>query len=183
MPLAPVPPLRTPRLTVREIVAADLADLMAVNGDPEVTRFLPYATWTGPDDALAWHRRMEALVAAGGTRQLVMGLNEDASVVGTVLLFKHDEGSRRVELGYTLARAHWGRGLAREALAAVLTHAFGAMGLRRVEAEVDPANLASNALLARLGFTREGLLRDKYEVKGRTYGVHAWGLLAGEWVA
>lgn len=181
MALPPVPPLSTPRLTVREIVATDLPDLLAVNGDPAVTHFLPYATWQGPADAQAWFDRMATLVAGGGARQLVMGLNEDASVIGTVLLFKHDEGSRRIELGYTLARRHWGRGLAREALSAVLDHAFGPLGLRRVDAEVDPDNLASNALLQRLGFTHEGLLRDKYEGKGRTYGVNAWGLLAHEW--
>lgn len=181
MPLPALPPLRTARLTVRPLADADLGDLMAVNGDPEVMRFLPYATWTTPADVQAWATRMGALEVAGGTRQLVVALDEAGPVIGTVLLFKHDEGSRRVELGYTLARAHWGRGLAREALAAVLTHAFGPLGLRRVDAEVDPDNLASNALLQRLGFTHEGLLRDKYEVRGRVYGVNAWGLLAPEW--
>ncbi len=55
-------------------------------------------------------------------------------------------------------------------------------GLRRLEAEVDPANVASGALLRSLGFTHEGRLRQRWTGKGRTYDVDAFGLLAGELV-
>ena len=59
--------------------------------------------------------------------------------------------------------------------------AFGAMGMRRVEAEVDAGNDASNALLRRPGFVHEGVLRERRVAKGRAYGVHVYGLLASEW--
>ncbi len=180
MPL-PTPDVETDRLRVRPLQPADLSDLLAVNGDPEVTRFLPYATWAGHEDAASWLHRMQALRDAGTGVQLVVQQRADDRVIGTVLLFKFDAPSARVELGYVLGRAHWGRGLMHEALSAVIDHAFGVGGLRRIEAEVNPANLASDRLLAALGFTLEGRARQRWVAKGSTYDTHLHGLLAAEW--
>src|SRR6185436_12127295 len=68
MPLPSLDSVVTPRLVLREIRADDLPDLMEVNGDPEVTRFLPYATWESPADAAAWLERMNKLAATGSAR-------------------------------------------------------------------------------------------------------------------
>jgi [ribosomal protein S5]-alanine N-acetyltransferase len=171
----------SPRLSLRRVVEADLPDLLLVNGDAEVTRYLPYATWQSLDDGAAWLRRIEATHAAGSGEQLVMVRRDDARVVGSVLLFKHDEGSARVELGYVLGRAHWNQSLAQEAVVAACGHAFNALGIRRIEAEVNPDNLASNRLLQRIGFTREGTLRQRWVAKGETYDTHIYGCLADEW--
>jgi len=181
MPLPPIDVITTPRTTIRNVRFEDLPDLMEVNGDPEVTQFLPYATWTSDADAQAWLERIDKLVAAGGTGQYVVVRNADAKVMGTALLFKYDEGSRRAELGYALGRAFWRQGYAAEAIRALLDHAFEAMEIRRVEAEVNPVNVASNELLRKLGFTHEGLLRDRWVAKGVTYSANIWGLLASEW--
>lgn len=183
MSLPAIPPLESERLQVREIVHDDLVALRAVFGDAATAQYLPSAAWQSADDGEAWWRRIQALVEAGGARQLVMASRTTGTAVGTVLLFRHEPGSRRIELGYALGRTHWGRGLAAEALQAVLGHAFGAMALHRVEAEVNPENRASVALLGRLGFTREGHLRDRWTAKGRTYGVDMFSLLAPEWRA
>jgi RimJ/RimL family protein N-acetyltransferase len=80
-----------------------------------------------------------------------------------------------------LGRAHWGCGLAREAVAALVGVAFGSMGVRRLEAEVNPLNRSSVRLLQSLGFTREGLLRQRWVGKGSTYDVELHGLLSAEW--
>ncbi len=181
MPLPFIEPVSTPRTTLREVIAEDLADLMEINGDPEVTRFLPYDTWQAPDDAVAWLERMKALAAGGTARQLVIVRNTDGKVIGTALLFKFDEGSSRVELGYVLGRAHWRQGYAAEALTALIAHAFRALGIRRMEAEVNPDNTASNLLLRALGFEHEGFLRERWVAKGLAYGVNVYGLLATEW--
>ena len=70
-----------------------------------------------------------------------------------------------------------------EALTALLGHAFAHMGIRRVEAEVDTRNAASAGLLRRLGFTREGLLRQRWVSKGEAKDVEMFGLLRSEWKA
>lgn len=169
------------RIALRPVAATDLPALLAINGDPQVTQFLPYATWQTLDDGAAWLARMEALGATGTGQQLVVVRRTDAAVIGTLLLFKHDAGSQRVELGYVLGRDHWGQGLMREALQAVCGDLFGPRGMRRIEAEVNPANVASCRLLTRVGFTLEGTLRQRWVGKGVAYDTHVFGCLAHEW--
>ncbi|MGE5669566.1 MAG: GNAT family N-acetyltransferase [Betaproteobacteria bacterium] len=173
--------IASPRLTLRPVAAADLADLLEVNGDPEVTRFLPYPTWQSVDDGTAWLARMEALAASGAGRQLVLVRNADSKVIGTLLLFRYDEGSSRVELGYVLGRSHWGQGLMREAIASASSHAFAQLNLRRIEAEVAPANVASNRLLQRVGFVLEGTLRRRWVAGGVAYDTNIYGYLVDDW--
>lgn len=178
MPFPTVTRIESPRLLLRPVAPADLPDLLEVNGDPEVTRFLPYETWRSLADAEAWFARMEEM-AAGGTGQVfALVRRADTKVVGDLLLFKYNEGSARVELGYVLGRACWGQGLMGEAVAAACACAFDELGLRRIEAEVNPENVASCALLLRVGFTREGTLRQRWAAKGSAYDTHMFGWLA-----
>ncbi len=181
MPLAAPPPLETPRVVVRPIVEADLAGLMAVNGDERVTQYLPYPAWKSADDARAWFERMQGLQATGTAIQFVIVDRASGRPAGTCLVFRHDAGSERAEIGYVLGRAHWRKGLMQEALTALIDAAFGPMKLRRLEAEVNPANQASCRVLARLGFTKEGLLRQRWGSGADAHDVEAWGLLAHEW--
>jgi [ribosomal protein S5]-alanine N-acetyltransferase len=76
-------------------------------------------------------------------------------------------GFQNAMLGYAIDAAHEGRGLMREALAAALADAFGPrVRLHRVQANVRPENARSLALLARLGFEREGLAREYLFIDG-----------------
>jgi ribosomal-protein-alanine N-acetyltransferase len=177
MSFPPFSSIGSARVTVRPVAADDLPDLFEVNGDPEVTRFLPYATWQSLADGAAWLQRMEALEATGSGRQLVLARTSDGKAIGTLLLFKHDEASRRLEIGYTLARACWGQGLMTETLRVVCEYAFSQMHLRRLEAEVNPANTASCELLRRCGFVHEGTLRQRWFGKGAVYDTSIYGLL------
>lgn len=175
------PPLETPRLRVRPVAEHDVPDLLAVNGDAEVTRFLPYPVWASLADGQAWHQRMAAMQAAGSAWQLVIVDKASNAAIGTCLLFRFEPASGRAELGYVLGRAHWGCGCMAEALGAVIGCAFGVAGLRRLEAEVNPANTASTRLLHRLGFTQEGVLRQRWVTRGEPYDVAVFGLLSHEW--
>ncbi|HSI57293.1 MAG TPA: GNAT family protein [Ideonella sp.] len=183
MPLELPVPIATERLLLRPVQQADLPDLLVVNADDEVTRFLPYASWQSLDDGTAWLGRVEAQHAAGTGLQLVMADKVSGRVLGTCLLFRFDAGSQRAELGYVLGRASWGQGLMREALQALLATAFGSMALRRLEAEADPRNLASNRVLQQLGFAHEGLLRQRWMGKTGPVDTNIYGLLRGEWRA
>jgi RimJ/RimL family protein N-acetyltransferase len=180
MTFTPPPPIETERLVVRALLRSDLPDLMRVNGDARVTRFLPYRRWETLADAEAWLDRMAGIQATGGAHQFVVVDRHGGAAIGTCLLFRYDEGSARAELGYALARDRWGRGYMREALGAVVDHALRVAGLRRLEAEVDPANVASTRLLERLGFVREGVLRQRWVGARGPYDVAFYGLLREE---
>lgn len=182
MPLTVPAPIESPRLLIRQVAETDLPGLMAVNGDEAVTRHLPYATWASMADAQAWYQRMAGIQASGNAVQFAILPRDDTGVVGSCLLFNFNESSARAELGYVLGRAHWHQGLAREAMTALLDCAFRTMGLRRIEAEVNPLNQPSVRLLQSLGFTREGLLRQRWVgKKGEAYDVELHGLLRDEW--
>lgn len=182
-PLPPIDRIDTQRLTLVPASAEHLADLLVVNGDDTVTRWLPYATWQTLDDARAWLARVEALVAAGSTRQLVLRHSGHGGVIGALLFHRYEVASRRAEIGYVLGRTHWHQGLMREAVAAACTHAFATLGLRRIEAEVNPDNVASCRLLEGLGFRLEGRLRQRWTAKGTTYDTCLYGVLGQEWSA
>ena len=110
-------------------------------------------------------------------------LRADDLVIGTCTLHRIDQQHRRAELGYILRRDLWGRGLAHEALTALLNHAFGAMGLHRLEADIDPRNAASIRSVERLGFKLEGRLRERYFLAGEIQDSVIYGLLAPEWTS
>lgn len=181
MPLKVANNLESPRLLIRLATEADLPSLLDVNGDDAVTQYLPYASWRGIEDARAWFARMNALQAAGGSLQYVIVDKRAGNAIGTCLLFRHEESSARAELGYVLGRAHWGQGFMHEALRRLIDCAFGELSLRRLEAEVDPRNLRSSRVLARLGFVQEGLMRERWMTRGVPCSVNAYGLLQREW--
>jgi ribosomal-protein-alanine N-acetyltransferase len=179
--LAAPPPIESDRLQVRLLAEADLPALFEVNGDDEVTRFLPYATWRSMADAHAWYKRMQGIQATGLALQFAVLEKLTGKAVGTCLIFRFDEGSSRAELGFVLGRAHWGKGYMREALVALIDWGFASQVLRRLEAEIDPRNESSRGLAQRLGFVREGILRQKWVDNGVTKDVEVYGLLRHEW--
>jgi [ribosomal protein S5]-alanine N-acetyltransferase len=177
------PALPSDRLTQRLVEERDLPDLLAIHSVDEVNRFLPYTTWKGMADAEAWYGRAVGRHEDGSAMQFVIVENESRRVVGTSLLFRFDRDNKRCDLGYALGQGWWGRGYMREAVSTLLDHAFGPMALRRIEAEVDPRNGSSHGLLLRLGFTHEGVMRQRYLTKGEVKDVNAYGLLRDEWAA
>lgn len=176
-PLEALAPIETERLHLRVIEEADLEALMLVNGDPQVTRYLPYEAWRDMDDAQRWYTRMMRLQSDGNSCQYVLVDKTSQRAIGTCLLFRYERLSQRAELGYVLGRAHAGQGLMREALAALIASAFASGALRRIEADIDPRNTASAALARALGFELEGVLRQRWLTKGVLQDSAMYGLL------
>ena len=181
MPLTAPQPIESERVCVRPLSEADLPALLAVNGDEEVTRFLGFAPWRDLADAEAWFRRISALQTAGSALEFVIVLKETGGVIGRCGLFEVEEENACASLGYLLRRTHWRQGFMREALAGLIDCAFGEMNLRRLEARVEAPNTASAGLLKRLGFTREGVLRERWLTEGKPVDAEIYGLLREEW--
>ena len=106
---------------------------------------------------------------------------EDDLVIGTCTLAHLDAANRRAELGFALGSNHWGNGYMGEALGALLAFSFDELSLHRLEADVDPRNDASIRLLEKLGFQREGHLRERWLVNGVVADTLFYGLLQREW--
>ena len=174
--------IHSERLALRLVRDEDLPQLLEMNADDIVTRYLPYESWRDMADAQAWMGRAQARLAAGEAWQFVIVLRESGRVIGSALLFHFDLPSGRAELGYLLGRAHWGAGYMQEAAATLVDYAFGAAGFRRLEAEIDPRNEASARLLERVGFVKEGHLRERWDTKGEVSDSGLYGLLRSDWL-
>jgi len=183
MPALVHPQLRTPRLELRPLRASDAADLHAVFSDAKVMRYWSTAPWTRIEQASDTIDQDLRQMSTGDYLRLGVELTETHSLVGTCTLFDIHPTCRRAELGYGLASTAWGRGYMHEALTALLEYGFTELGLHRVEADVDPRNAASVRALERLGFVREGLLRERWIVGTEISDTLFYGLLNREWRA
>ncbi len=118
---------------------------------------------------------------SGTLFQFAITRRSDPKMIGTCTLWNFHAQNRRAEVGYALGRSYWGNGYMHEAMQALVDHAFRVMQLHRLEADIDPRNEASAKSLARLGFTHEGLLRERWIVGGEISDSALYGLLASEW--
>lgn len=169
------PELETEHLLLREITAEDADDVYALFADPEVTRYYDLATLMQPEEAIqlidffAESFDEERSIRWGIVRK------EDDRLVGTcgfVALWEH-----RGEIGYDLAPSLWGQGIMAEALEAVLEFGFDELALSRIEAFTMVENAASAALLRKLGFREEGILRDYDHFKGAFHDMRLCAML------
>jgi RimJ/RimL family protein N-acetyltransferase len=171
-----------PRVRLRRMGEADVRALFAIYSSEEGTRYLARPRMGDIAEAREMLARIEAGYADGSSLQLAIERNCDGAFLGVCLLFNIVLGrAARAELGYTLAREHWRQGYLAEALPALIDHAFGAMQLIRLEADIDPRNQASARVLERLGFRREGLLRERWIVRGVPSDSAMYGLLRADW--
>ena len=180
-----MPELRGERVLLREMGTGDVPALFALMSDHAVMRYWSRPAMTEPREAAELLAGIMADNAAGRLLEWGVALPE-GGLVGTLTLHHLSPTHRRAEIGFALAREQWGRGLMREAAELVVAHAFatasaGGMELERLEADTDPRNAASIALLERLGFQREGLLRRRWCVSGEWSDSAFFGLLREEW--
>lgn len=170
-----------PRVRLRRLDEPDVAPLFTLYSDPAATRYLARAPMTERKHAEEMLAKIKAGYADGTSLQLAIERHSDGAFLGVCLLFNVVERSRRAEIGYILAPEHWSKGYMAEALPALVDHAFGTLALNRLEADVDARNTASARVLARLGFRREGLLRERWIVHGEATDSAIYGLLRKDW--
>ena len=173
--------LTTPRLQLRFIDDGDVDAIHRLFTDPEALQYWSFAPWTERAQAEENVRDTQAAYADGSILTFAITLAGSGELIGKCRLSKFSEQNRRCEIGYILDRAHWGNGYAKEALAALVGHAFGALDLLRIEADIDPRNRASAVLLERLHFVHEGHLRQRWIVAGEVCDTDFYGLLRQDW--
>jgi ribosomal-protein-alanine N-acetyltransferase len=170
--------ISTARLRLRPLVLADADQLFRIFSDPEFMRFWSSTPWESIERARSLIENDQKELAAGEHLRLGILLKEADTLIGTCSLFHFNAQSRRAEIGYGIAPTHWRMGFMHEAVSALIRYAFEELGMNRLEADIDPRNLASARSLEKLGFTREGLLRERWIVGGEVSDSALYGLLA-----
>ena len=105
---------------------------------------------------------------------------DDEAFLGWCAVGGYDEDFRLATVTYVLARHAWGQGYATEAMAAVVDWAYQNLDLNRLQTEVDTRNPPSARVLEKLGFTREGTLRENCIVDGDVSDSWIYGLIASD---
>lgn len=177
--------VRRERVRLRPFEERDLDAMAAYRGDAEVCRYLPFDPQTADDI----RRRNGALMGRttlegenGGVMLAVERLDDDL-VIGDLVLFHLDPAAGSAEIGWVMSPAASGRGLATEAVRALIGTAFEVYGLRRLVARIDPDNARSVALAERLGMRREAHFVEEDWFKGRWSDLLVYAVLAREWDA
>ncbi|AXK46265.1 GNAT family N-acetyltransferase [Brachybacterium saurashtrense] len=155
-------PLRSARLDLRPVEEADLDALLQVYGDPEVMRHVGEGRPVDRAGAAAMIAAYRAHQHEHGYAFWAVIERGTGELIGDAGLERTEHG---VELGYTLARSRWGRGLATEAGRLCVEAADGPLSLPHLVALADLANPASARVLAHLGFVAD----DVVEAYGRPH--------------
>lgn len=175
--------IKTPRLLLRPLCVADAQAHFAIRSEKRVMKYVNRAAWTTMDEA---HERiLQHIAAMQKNEYLNLGIvaNDDGGLIGTCVLFRFDWQSKRAEIGYELRPDKWGRGYINEALISLINFGFNELLLNRIEADIDPRNEKSVKTVERLGFIREGLLRERWILNDEKSDSVIYGLLASEFTA
>ncbi len=176
-----LPTLQTPRLRLRSLEPSDADDVFAVFSDPMVMRYWDGAVMTTVQHAMNYIDHIHHGFRRRELFQWGIVDRERNAVLGTCTLTHCSTIHERSEIGFAIRQERWGQGLGSEAVAAVVAFAFEKLNLHRIEADVDPRNDRSLRLLDRLGFRREGYLRERYYINGERQDAVMMGLLRLDW--
>lgn len=175
------PLLLTPRLRLRPFGDEDADALWALHSSAHVLRYWDSPPWTDRDRPQAFIARSHELAEDGTGVRLAIDRLADGAFIGWCSLTRWNAEYRSAALGYCFTEASWGHGFATEGARAVLQWAYATLGLNRVQAETDTRNAASARVLEKLGFVREGTLRQDCIVNGDVSDSWVYGLIGDEW--
>jgi ribosomal-protein-alanine N-acetyltransferase len=179
-PCLELPLLETPRLRLRKFTLQDAPGVFAYASDPEVVRYLLWAAHKSVAESQADLERV--IKAYGSTTDLRWGieLKSTGRLIGGCKL-TCQLAHQRAEVGYVLAREHWGCGYAAETVQAILRHGFTQIGLNRIEALTFAEHSASMRVLEKCGFQCEAILREYELIKGKLTDLRMYSMLRSEW--
>ena len=175
----------TRRLTLRPFRRRDADPLVEAvyESIAELVRWLPWAhAGYGRTDAIRFIRDSGSAWAEGRAFDLAIRSREDSRThVGNVSIWHTSRREQAGEIGYWVRTGATGRGIATEAACRVLQIAFEELGLHRVTLRIATGNAGSEQIAGKLGFSREGLLRQEVLVAGEWLDHSLWGILDDEY--
>ena len=179
--LLSTPTLRAARLRLRPFTESDAGALFALHSDAHVLRYWDSPPWSDPARAERFIAACRRLADDGTGVRLAMDRADDGDFIGWCSLTSWNPEFRSARLSYCLRDVAWVQGYATEAVHALLEWAFDTLDLNRVQAETDTRNLASARVLEKVGFQREGTLREDCIVNGEVSDSWVFGLLRRDW--
>ncbi len=176
--------LHAPRLILRRFRAADLEAFVRYRAEPAIARYQSWENFTRADGEafLGWLARQQP-DTPGEWFQFAVERAADGAMIGDCAMRPLDEDPDAVEIGFTLAPEHHGRGYAKEAVGRLLDYLFAARGKQRAIAITDARNAPSIAAIERLGFIRDETPRAPVPFKGELVEEYHYAIERDAWLA
>lgn len=178
-------PIETDRLTLRRYLETDYDDLLKLQSNDDVTRFLLYESKTPEEvrDSIALRLADVPMDADDQALTVAVILRETGQHVGEVTLFVRSIEHRGGEIGFVFHPDFHGRGYAAEASVELLRLGFESLGMHRIIGRLDARNTGSANLLKRLGMRPEGHFVSNEFLKGEWTDELTFAILENEWNA
>lgn len=176
-----LPVIETERLILRKLTMRDASDMFRYCQDKEVARHVLWEAHTSILETRAYIRYNLYQYRSGEPASWGIVLRETNRVVGTIGYMSYNADNSTVEIGYSLTREQWSKGLMTEALRAVIDETFHTLKVHRIEAMHFTDNPASGRVMAKCGMTHEGHMRERICCKGVFRDVEMWGILRKDW--
>ncbi|MEY9866547.1 ribosomal-protein-alanine N-acetyltransferase [Peribacillus sp. B2I2] len=171
------PLIETRRLILREVTIEDAGDMFKYLSDTDVVKPMgldPCQTVNDVWDEIKWY---ESIFKEGTGIRWGITLKDSGKVIGSCGFLNMVSKHHRAEIGYELSKDHWRKGIASEALEAVVMYGYRHFQLERIEALIEPANSPSQKLVEKQGFRREGLLRHYEYTCGKFDDLYMYSLI------
>lgn len=174
----PFPVIETERLVLRRTLQSDVAEIFFLRSDPRVMQYIKKTPCQNLEEAAAFIReRLDATIDNNEGVQWAMTVKGDNRLIGSIGIWRLMKEHYRGEIGYSMHPDYWGKGYMQEAVMAAIAYGFNTLGLHSLEAQTDVENRASQQLLERCGFMKEGHRREDYLYEGVFYDTACYGLV------
>lgn len=170
------PILKTQRLILRNISPEDVNALLKLFGNPEVVRFIEMQPIKTIEQANEWLKWMGGAFASKDGLRWGITL-EDGTFIGSAGINHWNREAHHAEISCDINPMHWGHGYGQEAMREIIRFAWEQMHLNRIEASVTKGNHRSVHVMEKIGFKKEGLLRQRLLKGGKYYDIYIFGLL------
>lgn len=176
-----IPELETERLLLRKMLPSDYADMYEYASRFDVTRYLLWNAHPNPEYSRQYLEYIKTRYRAGDFYDWAVTLKKEKKMIGTCGFTKFNFANNSAEIGYVLNPHYWHLGMASEAASAVIRFGFDVLRLHRIEACYMVDNLASRAVMERIGMTYEGTHRSSMKIKGKYESIGVCAIVADDY--
>ena len=173
----PFPNLETQRLKLRRLKITDVYEILTLRSNPEIMKYIPRPLIKTEVEALEFITTMDTNIDTNKVINWAITTKENDKLIGIIGYYRMKPEDYRAEVGYILSGEYHGQGIITEALQRVVQFGFEEMGLHSIEAVIDPDNFASEKVLLKTNFIKEGHFKEHQFFDGEFFDSVFYSLL------
>jgi ribosomal-protein-alanine N-acetyltransferase len=173
------PVLTSERLILRQMQLADAPAMFALRSNTDVMKHIGRPLASGIDDAIKLIQTNLDVFANNEGVSWAITLKDDDTLMGTIGFWRIVKEHYRTEIGYLLHPGLHGKGMMQEAIQLAVDYIFANTALHSIEANVDPANIASRRVLEKCGFVQEAYFKENFFWNGQFLDSVIYSLVKG----